>query len=162
MMGANVSPPAGSSDRTTICWASRMAGGVRTPECENMVGIALEYRCKDGLPPGPAAKDDDMLRMGLGGIWDVEGRRGDPAKGDPSEDRLCGFDTGLPDIRPGGVGVCGRSSTSGISGSDSGDSASDPISESDSNGSSLSAFIAAATQRSAIFVTAFSFAINSL
>jgi len=92
----------------------------------------------------------------------VEGRRGDPAKGDPSDDRLCGFDTSLPDIRPGRVGVTGRSSTSGISWSDSGISASDPTSESDSNGSSLSAFIAAATQRSAIFVTAFSFAINSL
>jgi hypothetical protein len=58
MMGASASPPAGSSDRTVICWASRMAGGVRTPECEKMVGIALEYRRRDGLSPG--TKDDEV------------------------------------------------------------------------------------------------------
>jgi hypothetical protein len=169
MIGVNASPVVGSSGRTAICWASKTAGGVRTPECEKMAGTALEYRRKGGLP-GPATKEDDACRPGGMGICNVEGRRGDPPSWGPNaiEGRLCsevrrGFDANLPEIRPGRVGVGGRSpSISGASLSESRASPSNSISESVSNGSSLSAFIAAATQRSAMFVTAFSFAINSL
>jgi len=42
MMGAKASLPIGSLALTAACWASKTAGGVRTPECENMAGMALE------------------------------------------------------------------------------------------------------------------------
>ena len=171
MIGVNASLPTASSDLRASCWASKTAGGVRTPECEKIVGTVLEYRRDNGVPPGAPENMDDVRRTGLVGAWGVEGRRGELLgvllrwDVNRAEDRFCNecrreFDATLPDIRPVRVGVDGRPSTSGTSLSESRGSTSD--SESDSNGSSLSAFIAAATHKSAIFVTAFSFAINSL
>ena len=85
----------------------------------------------------------------------------------PAEERRGKFGEvveGALEFRRPGDGV--RRSVSGISSSPKTSaescSPSDPISVSLSKGSSLSTFIAAATQRSAMLVTAFSFAMSSL
>ena len=60
MIGANASSVTASADLTAICWASKTAGGVRTPECENMTGTMLEYRRGGGVPPATADNKDDV------------------------------------------------------------------------------------------------------
>jgi len=114
----------------------------------------------------------DMRRTDVEGpCVDVEGRR-DPKVGENAtlESRrfvggLGEFESAVDDKRLRPVGVeemafasplCTPGSPSLDSGSDSGSSGSDW------NGSSLSTFIAAATHKSAMLVTAFSFAISNL
>jgi hypothetical protein len=141
------------------------AGGVLTPGCENTVGTPVEKRWDVGVPSKGWENEGWRIEM--------EGRLGEPILsrrvGIPDEGRredaqkLGEAVEGALDARFPGEGVrrllppnLPPPRTSAESRSPS-----DPISVSLSK-SSLSTFIAAATQRSAMLVTAFLLAMSSL